>query len=485
MNYTPDNLRVKRFTFALIALSGLVAACDQGKAGELGLGTAGGSSPPDDQDGDGIPDGADVTESTEGACVPSPDLRATFLDSLGNPLGVYDDWDTVAEEGTECVCELDVASDLRVDDVRGRMSGEDGQPPGSTEPFKTAIRNAWGGEQVDDPDRSASNYWSLTKWWSPSDQSIDGTWDFVLSKRTWEGAGSSPTFAEECEDYGLVDLSVFARGAEATGSPPPPMPVGAGGGEDDAACTPNTTAVTRFRLADFPSRARQVPLGIAGASRWHGARAQRIKVVDWRGADQLRVVRGTQEIVLTPGNPEVILTGPEAWWIGSVAWQPARTAGDDALWHNPEVEVEHACPSSPVGGTISRPPGYGLSTSEMRTAVQAATGLPGVAALLLSTPGDERPVYAARILPAVTPVSGVETHVLWLEFRGTRARAGYPLLETGPGTWSLSLSEPAFELNATVSVANGDLTLSLQSGTLHTHAGPLSLDPTSLVLSAL
>lgn len=475
------------FSRGLLALvvGGLLGACDQGKVGDPGFGAGGGTPAPGDQDGDGTGDTEDVSETVEGSCVPSARLGATFLDSLGNPLGVYDDWDYVAEEGTECVCELVVASDLRVDDVRGRMAGSAGVPAGSTEPFKAAIGSPWGVVKVDDPDRTEPDWWNLTKWWSPSDQRIDGTWDFILSKRTWEGGGASATFVTDCGDYGEVDTEVFATGTEATDSPPPPMPTGPGGAEDDAACTPGATATTRFRLADFPSRARQVPLGIAGAPRWHGARAKRIKVVNWRGADELRVVRGPQQIVLTPASPEVVLTGPEDWWLGSVDWKPARTAGDDAVWRNPEVEVEHACPSSPVGGTVPTPPGYGLSTGELRAAVQGATGLPGAAALLLATPGDDRPVYAARISPAVDPVPGVESHTLWLEVRGTRARAGFPLLETGPGAWSVSLSEPGFALSGTVSDVGGDLTLSVQSGTLFTHAGDVSLDPTTLVLTAL
>ena len=75
--------------------------------------------------------------------------------------------------------------------------------------------------------------------------------------------------------------------------------------------------------------------------------------------------------------------------------------------------------------------------------------------------------------------------MVWLEVRGTRARAGFPVVETGPGAWSLGLAEAGFELGATINQGPDSLTISLQVGTAYTHAGPLNLEFTKLVLYAL
>jgi hypothetical protein len=310
-------------------------------------------------------------------------------------------------------------------------------------------------------------------------EDLSGYWDIRASKLHGDGYHAS------CGDVGTSgEIEVYVEEVARRGpAAPQSRPTGPEGAEENDDCSASQSASTTFRFVRFPSEKRPVLLPVDGERRFAGAHATSIEVTDWNDADRLALDIGGSPVVLTPASSSATLTGGN-WWVGGIDFEADRTADSDP-WSYPEVEITHACPSTPAGSVRNVATGYGLTLGALSSFADDATGLPGLGNLLVGAEESTWDVYGVRVETFSPPSPATDVHRLRIELRGTEAGISIPLKLEATDEWSFDLDHPFFAAVGTVERAEDGLTLSLTNGTIYFDAGDVNIGAASAELPLL
>ncbi|MDP2312722.1 MAG: hypothetical protein Q8P41_07440 [Pseudomonadota bacterium] len=416
--------------------------------------------------------------------------------------GLYSDWDSFRNEGTECSCEV-VLADPTPTAMTGVSvwiparvhDGTDWEP----EPIPAAVMldvpPTW---SVDTSRRFASaNELNTTPddlgvdvdhWFAFDDIASNPDDEYDLSYATpfdvsgtykiWVSfANTAGDRMDACAD--LVDSSApedsvhFRVDTPATYAarfsriPSPPRP-------DPDGCVPGAEATTTFALANVGEGARLLPT--TGAPAFVGARAKEVTVTAWNGADRLELHRPSGVVaVLTPEHPSA-LVGQNELPIALARWKSGRST--PGAWSDPVVEVRHTCPTGPAATLPAAT--TSAAWSELDAALRAATG--GVGLELWRAGLDESALPALRaFLELGDATLGDPDHLVFEAPGGGRLDA-LLLSQAAPGSWTFHHRRAGLQLDGTLVQTGNDLLLSLSQGKVVVGGVTMILAPAQLLL---
>ena len=271
--------------------------------------------------------------------------------------------------------------------------------------------------------------------------------------------------------FSIENLNLF------TGEQPEVLISNDGTAEDALACVPGATDTTTFMLLDWDGDGYATAVPIAGARQHTHSEITEVSVKSWNGAANLVMGAPGSVIDLSAASDNATINSG-AHWVGLTQWWSDVESDDGS---GPIIEVTHACPSTLPTAEGSTAPAYPMSWTQLEDELYAVTGLK-LLEYWSEVEESDWPAFLVRVQTVDAPEAPF-SHALHVEAHGQGDVLSVPMNLNEAGDPVFSLRQGALSLEGSVKEVSAGLKVSLESVSMNTPLGMLSMEDVTFVLS--